>query len=395
MIYSSERIFDTMVDTNKLFVSMKTRFVLREYKNKGGLSPISLHITGNGQRERYNMALEVDTKEFDRVKQRLRPINERNRDINLILDNMDAKITSIKTVYRLSERLLTPKKLIQELRDGMPRVNFIAFFKHSLEEERSIMQLGSWKRHRSVYKKLREYQEEILFQDLTIDFFESYKKHLVGMGNVSTTISSNIASIKKYVRLAQKKGIRVPIDLDELKTGSTKGNRISLNQTEIKRLAEYYFSGFIKPSHKLVTGYFLFGCLTGLRISDIQKLTRNDLANDEISFVSQKTKTDQVISLNMKAREIIEHEPDLFVTKLTDQYINRELKDIFKFLGVNKKITFHVSRHTFATSFLKMGGQVEKLQLLLGHSSIKQTMVYVHIVNTEANKEIFLLDKLF
>lgn len=395
MIYTTERIFDTMVDTNKIFVSMKTRFVLREYTNKEGLSPISLHITGNRQRERYNMGIEVDTKEFDRVKQRLRPINERNRDINLILDNMDAKITSIKTVYRLSERVLTPKKLIEELRDGMPRVNFIAFFKHSLEEERGVMLTGSWKRHRSVYKKLREYQEEILFQDLTIDFFEMYRRHLTKIGNNSTTINSNMASIKKYIRLAQKKGIRIPIDLDDLKVGSTKGNRTSLNKLELKRLADYYFSGFIKPSHKLVSGYFLFGCLTGLRISDIQKLTRLDLANNEISFVSQKTKTDQVISLNMKAREIVNHEPELFVTKLTDQYMNRELKEIFKFLGINKKITFHVSRHTFATSFLKMGGQVEKLQLLLGHSSIKQTMVYVHIVNTEANKEIFLLDNLF
>ncbi|MFV8354970.1 tyrosine-type recombinase/integrase [Flavobacterium sp. XS1P32] len=62
---------------------------------------------------------------------------------------------------------------------------------------------------------------------------------------------------------------------------------------------------------------------------------------------------------------------------------------------MQKKVTFHVPRHTFATSFLRAGGQVEKLQLLLGHSDIKQTMIYVHIVQADANAEIFLLDNLF
>jgi site-specific recombinase XerD len=62
---------------------------------------------------------------------------------------------------------------------------------------------------------------------------------------------------------------------------------------------------------------------------------------------------------------------------------------------IKKKVTFHVSRHTFATSFLRAGGQIEKLQILLGHSSLQQVMVYVHIVASEANKEIFLLDDLF
>jgi site-specific recombinase XerD len=64
-------------------------------------------------------------------------------------------------------------------------------------------------------------------------------------------------------------------------------------------------------------------------------------------------------------------------------------------LKIQKKVSFHVARHTFATSFLRAGGQVEKLQKLLGHSDIKQTMIYVHIVQADANAEIFLLDNLF
>ncbi|MNY74644.1 Tyrosine recombinase XerD [compost metagenome] len=64
-------------------------------------------------------------------------------------------------------------------------------------------------------------------------------------------------------------------------------------------------------------------------------------------------------------------------------------------LKIQKKVTFHVARHTFATSFLRAGGQVEKLQLLLGHSDINQTMIYSHIVQADANAEVFLIDNLF
>ena len=64
-------------------------------------------------------------------------------------------------------------------------------------------------------------------------------------------------------------------------------------------------------------------------------------------------------------------------------------------LKIHKNVTFHVARHTFATSFLRAGGKVEKLQRLLGHTDIKQTMIYAHIVQADANSEILLLDDIF
>ena len=185
------------------------------------------------------------------------------------------------------------------------------------------------------------------------------------------------------------------INIDEIEVGSTKGNRTSLSTHELKRCAGYYFSEYISDSYRLILGYFLFSCMTGLRISDVQKLKRSNFMDNYVSFVAKKSKKDQSIAMNMKAREIVNHEPLLFEKKFADQHINDELKKIMALLKIQKKVTFHVARHTFATSFLRAGGQVEKLQKLLGHSDIKQTMIYVHIVQADANAEIFLLDKLF
>jgi site-specific recombinase XerD len=72
-----------------------------------------------------------------------------------------------------------------------------------------------------------------------------------------------------------------------------------------------------------------------------------------------KSKKDQSIAMNMKA-QIVNHEPLLF-EKFADQHINDELKKIMAILKFQKKVTFHVARHTFATSFLR-AGEVEKLK---------------------------------
>jgi site-specific recombinase XerD len=374
---------------------MKDKFSIRNYKNADGKSPISLHLTGDYKRERISLNINVNPKEWDLKKERLLPLSKENQDTNLILDNIKSKLTAIKTSYRLADRVLTPEALKKEFLNGMPRVRFTAFFDMMLEEEKVLMEPGSYQRYKSVLRKLKLYDDDVTFQEIDHGWFDRFIKHHRGLGNESTTVSANIAAIKKFLALAAKAGIRLSVNLDEIKVGSTRGNRTSLTTAELKRCVGYYFSPYISDSYRLILGYFLVSCMTGLRISDIQSLRRNNFIDNYISFVSKKTKKDQNIQMNMKAREILEHEPLLFEKKFADQHINDELKKIMAVLKIHKKVTFHVGRHTFATSFLRAGGQVEKLQLLLGHSDINQTMIYSHIVQADANAEIFLIDSLF
>ena len=121
-------------------------------------------------------------------------------------------------------------------------------------------------------------------------------------------------------------------------------------------------------------------------------LEKERLLNEYSEFISSTT----VLTKLAKEGYTIEKIQNLlFEKKFKDQHINDELKKIMAVLKIQKKVSFHVARHTFATSFLRAGGQVEKLQRLLGHSDIKQTMIYAHIVQADANAEIFLFDTLF
>jgi integrase/recombinase XerD len=134
--------FDTLVDTNKIYVSMKDKFVIRVYKNADGKSPISLRLSGDYKRERILLNINVNPKEWDLKKERLIPLSKENQDVNLILDNFKSKITNIKTSYRLADPVLTPENLKKEFLNGMPRIRFTAFCDMMLEEEKVLD--GNW-----------------------------------------------------------------------------------------------------------------------------------------------------------------------------------------------------------------------------------------------------------
>jgi integrase/recombinase XerD len=392
-IGTNKRFFDTISATALTAKNVKIDFKIRQ--NKNNTSSVYIFISGSGKRIRYALNILVPTKDWNPNKSRLYEINDESKDINLILDNFFSKITSIKMEYRLQEKDLTPALLVQELKNNHSKVDFISFFQTTLIDEKASMNYGSFKRHRSVCAKLKAYQEVIFFKEINVEFLEKYRKHLLSIGNKKTTVNANIASIKKYIHLAKRKGIRIPLDIGEIKVGSTRGFRNFLKIHEVKDCIQYFNGDKILEHEKIILGYFLFSCFTGLRISDVKKLTRDNFKGGTIQFESQKSIKQQYISLNQSVKNIIFSEPQLFVKFFSDQYMNRTLKEIALKIGLDKNISFHVSRHTFATTFLTSSGSVEKLQVLLGHSSITETMIYVHITAADANKEIDLMDKFF
>jgi site-specific recombinase XerD len=107
--------------------------------------------------------------------------------------------------------------------------------------------------------------------------------------------------------------------------------------------------------------------------------------------MSEKTGKLQRMKLNDSALSYIDPEV-IFYGTFTDEYINRELKFIAKACGITKSISFHTSRHTFATNFYMATRDVVQLQKILGHSKITDTMIYVHIVDSITDIQIMSMD---
>ncbi|MBN8565211.1 MAG: site-specific integrase [Flavobacteriales bacterium] len=387
-------IFDTRIDTQKIFVPMNHSFVLRNHIDRYGKSQLYLHVTSDKKRIRIALDIRINPKIWIKDKRRASEKTQEGIDCNLMLGSIEAKINEIKTNYRLNHTYLSLDLFKEEFCNGFPRIDFVAFFHAQLELDKPTMHPNTYKAQNAAYRKLKKFKERILFQEINFDLIQKFKNHVILAGHSKTTMFSNLKIIKKFLNKAKARGIKFPLDTKDIVCGSTKGNRVDLDGIEIQKIANYFQSGFIRHNHIIPAGMFLFACFTGIRISDAQQITWENIENNQLKFTAIKTGKRQVIGINLTAQDIIKRCPQIFSKKITDQEINRRLKEIAAICGIKKLVTFHVARHSFATNFLRMGGQIQKLKEILGHSDINETMIYVHIVQEECDREIMLMDQL-
>lgn len=373
------------------FASMRHSFFLKDYKSKNGTSQIYLNLYIHKQRKKVPVEIFVQKKDWNQAKQEVNKSCKNAIDYNLILRDIEAKINKIEIQFRLSNEVLTVDKCVELLKRPDLTVDFISFIEYELSLK--SMEENSIKNHKAVLKKLKEYKSTILFPDVNEVFISKYRQYLSKkLGNQEVTIDSNIKVLKHYISLAKKRGLIVNIDIERIRIKQHRSHRTNLSIAEVEKMKEYYFSSFIKDSHKKTLGYFLFNCMTGLRINDLLKLKREDFTEDYFNFWNQKSKKQQILMTNETCKKILAHDETLFVDKITPKTINETIKEIAAFLGIKKKVTCHIARHTFATNYLRKGGKVQDLQVLLAHSDIKTTMIYVHIVESETVRTMTLLD---
>jgi len=147
-----------------------------------------------------------------------------------------------------------------------------------------------------------------------------------------------------------------------------------------------------------------FGCLTGLRFSDISKLTWNDISDDydgQYTLVFNQKKTDKLQNLPVPEQAVNmigtrqSNNTCVFPGLIYDSHCSRELQKWVESKGINKKITFHCSRHTFAVLALKYGVDIYRLSKALGHSFIKTTEIYADIINEKLKEAMNTIPNIF
>lgn len=400
--------FDTILATKKNHVAkMNVKLTPRtDHIDKNGECLLYLYLYSEGEKRNIPLGIRVPLKQWDKNKQRIstKGISLENSDVNLMLDNVMKRITEVKTLYWLNKQHLSIDDLVKEYQSGFSRVDFLGFATAMNNEEKGLVAHRTYQKRASVINKIKKYKSIVLFSDINESWINGYKKFWMKdreengeliRGNTLNTIGNDIKAIKKWLRIASNSGINLKIKLDNIKVDRTPSTREYLSKDELKKVYDYYFSDFCKPSYKLTVGYFLFACFSSLRISDVRKVNRSDFEQSSYKFKITKTNKDHFIYLNDTTMKIVDHYGPLFVEWKAETNINEDLKEVMFFLGIRKHITFHCGRHTFATNYLRMGGKVEVLQKILGHSNIQETMIYSHIVEQEKEESIFIMDKIF
>ena len=139
---------------------------------------------------------------------------------------------------------------------------------------------------------------------------------------------------------------------------------------------------------------FLFSCMTGLCLSDVRALRWRNITSERIEFTQKKTDEVQYLDLSDAIRAVLDsrgepHEP-LFQLPSTVTIANI-LKQWCAAAKIDKHVTFHVARHTFATLLLTLGGDIYTVSKLLGHTSLAHTQVYAKIVDAKKRATLGLM----
>lgn len=346
----------------------------------------------------------VNVTSFDKEKGVVKSSDPFASDKNLIISNTIASINNVFVKYRLRERDLTKSLFWKEYKTQRIGKDFWSFCEGYQKLRFQELAWATQKSHRSALQKLKDFKQELYFEDLTTDFFREFVLRLrKKAGNNENTIRKTIKTIGIYINEAVKKRYLQESPLADLKLrGASSTNVEYLQPEELRGLVKLQGSNTLPQNHQEVLDFFLFMCYSSLHITDarnikIEQIGKNEFVYTRIKMLNIRPKMVHV-PVSKVLRGIIEKYRDgrrsgqLFEKLISDQKINQSLKLIASLAGIKKNISAKVGRHTFATIYLRGTKDLNALKEIMGHSNIKQTLVYAHVLNQDKLDGIKVFD---
>lgn len=365
-----------------------------DYVKKNGESSIYLRMYVARRKVDLATGVSVLPDQWNPNTRKIKKNHPDSEDYNLIIGQCVARVNRIQVRYNLMERQLTPAQLKEEYRNTANYIDFLVWMESEINSRKKELDPETIKLHFTVFNSLTEFQKNILFADIDEKFLEKFDHFMrIKQSNNVTTRNKKLRVFKSYLNRALRRKVILynPFQMVPIKKGNTR--LVYLTREEIAEITKLYKQEMVMPHIRQVLKYFLFACFTGLRISDVKKLSWDMIFDNVIHNRSKKgrrTSSKVVdIPLSKQARILIgsdlaDYRHGLVFETYSDQRTNKYLKDAMKLCNIRKNISFHVGRHTFATLFLEETDDLATLQQLLGHSSITQTMIYAHV--TEKKK---------
>ena len=388
-------------------------YLKRNAPKKNGLIPVMCRITVNGKISQFSCKLDVEEKtwniELGRVSGRSTVAQETNR----MLDKIRVGINKAYQDICDKDNYVTAEKVRNAfLGMGMNHETLLAVFRqHNEDYEKQvgkIKSLRSYWKYCIVYKHLEEFIKQrykvsdIALKELAPAFITDFELFLrTEKNHCNNTVWSYMMPFRSIIFMAINNGWlqRDPFYAYSITKEETK--RGFLSKEEINLLIKGTFK---KPSYTLIRDLFIFCIFTGLSWTDMEHLTKENLQTSFdghlwIKTNRQKTGTESNIRLLDVAKHIIEKYEGLAENgKLLPVpcYVNckNSIKVIAKKCGIEKNVTWHMSRHTYATTgCLSNDVAIETLSKMLGHRSIRTTQIYAKITAEKVSRDMEKLSK--
>lgn len=272
--------------------------------------------------------------------------------------------------------------------------DFYAFFASEIE----LMPVteSTKKNHRDTLRLLLKFRQKLFCTQLNYELLTTFDAFMVQEGYAINTIGRHMKVLKQYINRAIVLEYIQNTPFRKYKIRSAETERESLSEKELLLLEQYREQSEVRSE---VLDAFIFACYSGLRYSDICRLTKQHIValnrKRWIDIQMKKTGTNIRVPIylifegkGLKLIKEIKRSRGIIFKLPDNQTVNRELKKICKSLGIKKHITFHSARHTCATLLLYKGVNITTVQSILGHKSVKTTQVYSAVTNLTIEKDI-------
>lgn len=381
-------------------------FDRKKNAKKSGKGKIELYIRLNRNCRKYLTIGNCTPKEWKsgkfqsdvnqtRVDYELKLVKFVNSGKQMTLDNLNAFLgIEVKPKKETDVISVVPQDMPKK-KPGRPKnplkESFLDFMRDEIAKERSK---DSTKRQKLVaLDALTRWDKIKTFADLTPAKLKAWDEWLREDGTRSDPAVHNYHKrTKPYVRLAYEKGIieKEPYSMCHFPRGKCKERR-PLTEQELKRLREVE----LPDKEARVRDLFIFAAYTGLAFCDVMEFNFKTMTEQsgDMYFIDGsrlKTGTTFFTPILPPAMEVLQRY-DYKLPKISNQKANDYLHLIESRLGINKSITFHVARHSFATLSLSHDVPIEKVARMLGHTDIKTTQIYAKILKTTVEKHAFAL----
>jgi site-specific recombinase XerD len=393
-------------------------YIKRTKPSNDGSCPIYARVTILSKRFEFSTNKSILPEKWSQEGSKAKGSSEEARSINSHLEHLKSKINNAQKNLFQKDIVLSSETLKNELL-GVSNRKFmlVPIFE---EHNRKIKELlgteyaaGTLERYETSLRHIKNFIlwkfniSDINIEKIDYAFITEFEFYL------RTVRKCNNNSAVKYVKNFHKI-INQCLDNEWLTKNPFAKYKSKLNEVIREYLSEDEIHTMINKDFgndrlNVVRDIFIFSCFTGLAYIDVKNLTKANISmgidgNKWIFTTRQKTDTASKIPLLPIVQEIIslyEDHPQAGVNNallpiLSNQKMNAYLKEIAGVCGINKELTFHIARHTFATTItLSNGVPIETVSKMLGHTNLKTTQHYAKILDSKVSNDMLALKNKF
>jgi len=393
---------------------------------KDGTIPMLLRVSINGEQTYLNLGKKIKISQYDAKEKSVKAGINGYAALTSFIDRQKVKVDTIITEHEKKGDILNIhrlKELYEQEAGKIKSISFIGFVEETIKRERELGEIDpkTLNSYEIQLNKLRNYKPKLSIHDITKSFLEEYKSYLITvLKHSDNTAYIGMTFLRKYTKKLFRDGKISKYPFLDFSVGNPfEVNPSYLEPEELNKLHELYESKELENikvrrtndrierhcigiKYQNVLRYYLASCYCGLRHSDISSLRTNDIQGNFIVKEMQKGRLRRKkivrIPIRKKLLSLINTDnPDKLIfdapvydNKRTNEY----LKAIAEAAGINKPLSFHSARHTFAINSLILGIKIEVVSDILGHSKLTTTQRYARVVDTLRNQEMNKWDKL-